>query len=238
MHCPPVLAFSNGVDANRVDLEFAILAGTRPFLPGDTEPWTRPALDVDFAGLERATGLSCSSGGLGSILADCHCVVSLFNAEIAAGRKLEAAWFHSTMIALDYRILHLRLDEAGWEDEALRLGAVAFMTTVSVKVSGYFRQFGALRRDLEVICTGKAVDEWTRPGALLWLFVVGGLAVWCELKEEWWVEGMREVVARLHLKTWSEVRAVLKTILWIDSLHDKAGEQLFLAATWPLDDAE
>jgi hypothetical protein len=62
---------------------------------------------------------------------------------------------------------------------------------------------------------------------MLWPFMVGGLSIFSTLDDKWLKDSLQEHLDMCHIKSWNELRDVLKSRMWISALHDKPGKDIF-----------
>ena len=147
--------------------------------------------------------------------------------------KLDPSDFEDALISLVYRFLYLR--PLGWEamgsdvENAYQLGAIAILWSVLF-------ESGKLHRtpyDLLAERLREAIERLSRAKPdqqemLLWLSFVSGISVLGPSDTSWLHGRIKCCVAMLDLQDWHAARRALKMFPWINLVHDKAAEKLFL----------
>ena len=194
------------------------------------------------------------------IWADLHELNATFNLANVTGRKFGASLFQEIMVSLNYRLLHLNYaiteddeDAGNCSDQArgqayfgkecqssnamnneihesLRLGMLAFSTTIFLQMANLSMRFdhlaGSLEAALRTLHIPTATDRngWEMR---LWLLFVVGISILGDRIGGWLRENVLQVLDVLKLNTWKKVRFILKDHLWIDMIHDSMGEEMF-----------
>lgn len=150
---------------------------------------------------------------------------AMANSIIPSKRKLLPEHFQKIMLSIQYRLLLLDfgLDTRPW-DEAVRLGLLAYQTTIFFQVKG-------TKLDSEYMATGlrsaiSVVIQTSSPSTrqfTLWLLLMGSIVVF-QGTEPWLVAYMSEL---LDGNEWEGVREQMKRIMWIDVVHDGPGKRAF-----------
>jgi hypothetical protein len=65
---------------------------------------------------------------------------------------------------------------------------------------------------------------------MLWLLMVGAISAFTPSEDVWLKECLRKHIDRCQLKSWTEVRNVCKSFMWIDILLDGPGKGIFDSA--------
>lgn len=204
---------------SRLDLEYAIFTGTRPFLFDESSP------SIHGIHLAATTAGHTEQGvardaRLEAVFRETQALVTAINIAVGTGTKLDLTFFQESMLTTQYRILLLEFPESEWEMEALRLGMIAFGTTVYFRFAEYGREYRHLSEMLATVVKGHPPGDWPRPELVFWLLIVGSISLWKPGSQHFVLEGLEELTYRLNIRSWAEAKALLKSILWIDSLHD------------------
>ena len=208
----------------RVDLEYSTFSGEKPFLFNESSGAVQ---NVRLAAGVYLPMKNTSPGGrLEAVLRDTQALVMAINIAVDTKTKLQPSFFQESMVTTQYRIFFLEFSEDEWEKEALRLGMVAFGATVYFRFAGYRREYGRLGESLAEIVERHLPAEWPRPELLFWLLIVGSISVWKAGSQSFVLDTLRDLAYQLRIRTWTDAKAVLKSILWVDALHDElAGEE-------------
>lgn len=143
------------------------------------------------------------------------------NSITLARKKLKPEWFQEIMLSIQYRLLHLEYSlNTHSLEEAVRLGLLAFETTVFLQIPGskmISRVFAQqLRGAVQMVFA-------THPQLLdlkLWLLLIGSIMVF-DTREPWLVEAVSELTQG---QDWDTIRQRLMSIMWISNVHDAPGK--------------
>lgn len=145
------------------------------------------------------------------------------NATGRTERALTYAEYQAVLCCLQYRLLQLQGNMTNVFDECVRLGSLAFLTTVFQLSRGEDRYLFLSKR-LKQCCCALEISKPQQKDWMLWLLLTGAISLYgvdvSWLRDRWQANiptGM----------TWPEARLRLKKILWIDVMHDKLGKYAF-----------
>ena len=113
-------------------------------------------------------------------------------------------------------------------NETIRLAILAFASTLFLQLRGVKTRYEYLAQHLKSALSlhkRRAIP----PQLTLWLYIIGAVSVFDEL-EHWFQNALSEVLRAMRLKSWDEVRLSLKSILWVNVLHDAPAKQIVEAA--------
>ena len=170
---------------------------------------------------------------------DLHTFSCISNLAFQTTRKLSPAIYNEMMISILYRLTCLSFERSPLQ-EVIRTGLLAFSSTIFMQ-RHYMEQsydnlsnlyFKALFRLLEYI----VVDI---PGPiLLWLtmfsYVVAPRLPSPTDSRNIWLDN---AVLRSGVASWPEAREILRSIMWVDFVHDRLGKQNLEAAITRLEKA-
>lgn len=130
------------------------------------------------------------------------------------------------MISIHYRLVNLCFD-AGTMDEVIRLALLAFASNIFLQWcdvrTRYQNLTEYLRTALFLLNEGSDVIP---AQIVLWLYIIGRISVLDEADQVWFRPALATVLQSMKLKSWDEVRLLLKSILWIDVLLDPPAKQM------------
>lgn len=162
-----------------------------------------------------------------NIWADLREFARAANLATQTGRRMSPTFFSQFTGSVPHRLISLRFDPLSCP-ELLRLCMLAFTKGVLVQVEGlgkFLTYLASGLKDTLVAHRQLPGDEFAK--FLLWALFITTLSVYEQFNRHWLHEMLMEVVQLLHLRTWTETRAVLKSFLWIDIVFDKPAERLF-----------
>jgi hypothetical protein len=210
------------------DLCTALLSGDEPFFFTDGMPWhpylARPA---DINGLLATHFAGCNiDRRLAGVAADLRRFSTSTNLAFATGRKIVGEVYQEILISTQYRLVNLKFEPQD-VNEILRLGLLAFSSSVFLQEGGLRRRFASLSTQFKR--TLAAVD-WTNPALKrigLWLLVSGLVASVTREDDDALMPLLRERCHESGQPSWAGIRSILKSLMWIDALQDKSGRQIY-----------
>jgi hypothetical protein len=148
--------------------------------------------------------------------------------------KLDPSDFEDALISLVYRFLFFR--PLGWEAMEDHIGNAYHLGAITILWSVLFESGKLHRRPYDLLASRlrDAVDrlskvETDEQEMLLWMLFVGGTSVLGPRDRSWLHGRIKCCLAMLDLQDWQATRKALKMFPWINLVHDKAAEKLFLA---------
>ena len=148
--------------------------------------------------------------------------------------KLDPYAYQEILIALCYRLLHhnplLREGFGDLNEDACYLGLLALVTKLLFQ-HGRSRRFPydllakRLRHTIQSSLISRQVEETT----CLWLLFVAGISVFSDTDWIWLMPQIRSLLTELDIDSWENARNRIKTLPWIDTVHDQAGKELWQA---------
>ncbi|KAH6884390.1 hypothetical protein B0T10DRAFT_130463 [Thelonectria olida] len=226
----------------RIDLEYALQLGAEPiFTSADVEigsrkmfsrnsfkrPKDKDAVNDCEAKLSRHFG-----DALWDLLLDVRHAASLINDCGASRRpKLNSFEFHDRLIRFGYQLLAINTLGGSRISNALEnfihLGLAAFMMTFLRGLDRLIAENPLLselaRKAGQSYCGQDSEEQQT----FLWFVLIGRSSIFREQDEEWLLPKMRQTTEALGLHTWEDVREIVSIFPWVNSLHNKAGEELW-----------
>lgn len=146
-------------------------------------------------------------------------------------RKLSPWLFQEALISVQYRLQHLTYDVDD-KPEALRLAMLAFSTTMFFKAEAVPLNYVYLAHKLRAVLSligEDASTDWSR--LCLWLIFVGRVSVLDSAEDLLLLQRQfLKINLALRLTRWSEARQILKGFMWVDFIHNGAGEDFFYGA--------
>ena len=170
---------------------------------------------------------------LRGVLVDLMSISCLFNDDRRFVR-LDPFEYQDILISVCYRLLHHHpLGGDGYEkdnENACHLGLLALISTIFF----YYRQpqrqpydllAKRMQHGIERALCNKSVEKIT----LLWLLFAGGISVFNDGDHAWLIPQIKTLLSTLNINNWRTARSKIKTFPWIDTAHDKLGEELWQA---------
>ena len=164
------------------------------------------ALDWKLVNIWRDLGEFCRAANIAS----------------STNRNLDPDLYQEVMISVFYRLMRLKFPQ-GSIDEVLRLGLLAFSTTIFLGIRGIPMQYDSLVHDL--VSALRAIDQSVSeiPSNLsLWLAYFARVMVFHEPEQAWLTSHLKDQLQSSNLSSCQAVRSLLKSLLWVDCLHDES----------------
>ncbi|OAP60523.1 hypothetical protein AYL99_05525 [Fonsecaea erecta] len=151
---------------------------------------------------------------------------SIVNLAVETQRMLSPPLLYDTMASVMYRLLHMKF-ESGSVDEAVRLSLLGltyhiFLQWQYLKLPYVY--FPTIYKSclLDPKLMGVASAQF-----MLWFLMVGAVSTFTTSDHPWLKDCVREHADKCQVKSWNEMRTVLKSFMWIGLLHDKPGKDVF-----------
>lgn len=160
----------------------------------------------------------------------------VINRTAESQHRIVTETFLLTMASVLYRLLDMTKFKANSIEEVIRLGLLAFSSSVFLQ----WKQLGVSYNYLATSyrnCLAESRCSNVPPQLLLWLLVVGAVSVFGCDDEKWLRPRLRANIDSIGgLKSWTDVQDVLKSFMWIGLVLDEPGKEKFDSAMRPRDD--
>ncbi|RYP29727.1 hypothetical protein DL767_006602 [Monosporascus sp. MG133] len=130
-----------------------------------------------------------------------------------------------TMASVVYRLIYMSF-EVGSADEAMRLGLLAFSTSVFLQWKQLGRSYTHLASTYRD-SLARIGPSHLPPHLLLWLFMAGVVSVFEAADIESLKPWLWANIDLNRIDSWSDMEGVLRTFMWIGLVHDQLGRGLF-----------
>lgn len=162
---------------------------------------------------------------LGRLWSLMHEFCAMVNFATCSGYRISFDEFLSVMVSVSYRLLHMHFEDKR-ANEAIRLGLLAFSSGIFLQ----WRQLGLIYSSLSssyrrCLLELKATD--VSPEFALWLLMVGAVSVMDDTDIDWMRPLFVEKLEACHIRSWADMEAVMRSIMWVDSIHGRLGENVF-----------
>ena len=239
---------NQGLTTTRCDLGIAVHSGTKPIFfnsapsseprvpyPALTlfletrkpDPATKGSRRASSATFARDSEIDAELAAAWMVLSD-FCAVVNFAAE--SEQRITVGTFLDTMASVMYRLLDMCF-EAASSDETIRLGLLCFSCSVFL----HWQHLGMSYPHLASLLRGcfarlTATPSKLSPRLVLWLLMVDAVSVFDDSDALWFNPLLRATMATCKVASWSEMRDLLMSFMWIDLVHDKTGKRAFDSA--------
>jgi hypothetical protein len=157
---------------------------------------------------------------LGIVWDDISEVVRSANIAGQVKLMLDHELYNEVMVSIHYRLLNLEFEEHS-RNEIIRLALLAFTSTL-------FLQWRNTKSRLEHLATGikrslsllQSTAQAIPPCITLWIYVVGHIAVLDEQEQDTFWPAANAMLNYMELRHWEDIRAHLKSVLWVNAVHD------------------
>lgn len=163
---------------------------------------------------------------------DLHAFSCLSNLAYQTTRKLAQETYNEMMISIFYRLTHLSF-ENDLLQEVIRSGLLAFASAIFMQrqfmEQPYDRVLKLYNHALSKL--RKATDVDLPIPMVLWLTMLAQLVAHVEPSHTDWKRiWLDETVSRAGISSWSQAREMLKSVAWVDFIHDRPGKAIFESA--------
>jgi hypothetical protein len=222
---------------HRVDIGLALRFGCKTvFFNNDNDISWNPYLSAQ--GLIRGMGkvrkrtdsvnefIRALDPRLANVWRDLEDFSTLSNLASQTDRKLQPNTFSEIMVSLLYRLLALASDAP--LENAVRLGMAMFAASIFFRWRDMKQRQAYLDDSFRNALAGLRETAVRQPSAvLLWLLVLWETNVAERSGSDEFLEWTVEVLRDVEIDSWDGMRAVLKTVIWIDCLFDTSGRRTF-----------
>lgn len=213
----------------RVDLGWSIKNNIKPeFFEGDIS-WDAfmdkallnrfPQTEL-FANPELEFFIAKWDPRLQNVYIDLRSFSKMADTLITARRKLRPELFQEIMLSSQYRLLFLENSLNDRVQEAMRLGLLAYETTVFLQAPGLRLESVLFAQQLRDAVENFVVVSRETANLKLWLLFIGAIITF-NLSDPWLIEAILDLT---FYQEWDAIRKRLKKIMWIDAVHDDLGK--------------
>ncbi|KAF4463814.1 hypothetical protein FALBO_9364 [Fusarium albosuccineum] len=134
--------------------------------------------------------------------------------------------YHEVGVSVHYRLLHLRFD-SGTANEITRLGLMGYASSLFLQGHGIKMRHKHLCEQLErEMFSGGNILSTLPPQLCIWLYVICIGFVLDDRDHDVLRAALSQLLRAEGLTSWDEVRAAMKSVLWVNELHDAASRQV------------
>jgi hypothetical protein len=163
---------------------------------------------------------------------DLHAFSCMSNLAYQTTRKLSPDTYNEMMISILYRLTHLSFKDDPLQ-EAIRTGLLTFSSTIFLTrhfmKQRYEHLFNLFSSALFKLCQSTRIIV-PRP-IMLWLMILYHVVAYREPSPEDWLSvWLDKAVPLTRVDTWPQAHRILKSVMWVDFVHDAPGKKAFEAA--------
>ncbi|KUJ11890.1 uncharacterized protein LY89DRAFT_722304 [Mollisia scopiformis] len=222
----------------RADLGYALLFGRQPLLFREGPSWDCFIADCGLIKCSHephdaiilAFAQTTLDERLHNVLRDVHAFSCISNVAYQTTRKLSPETYNEMTISILYRLTHLFF-ESDLLQEAIRLGLLVFSSTIFLQrhiIEQPYENLLNLYGDalLGLFAHGSSTDALPVP-VILWLTILSDMVAGKEIPS---TDRLHTVIGRASIESWSQASEVLRSIAWVDFIHEKRGKEVFEAS--------
>lgn len=224
----------------RADLGYALLFGRRPRLLTDGISWDCFIADRGLVQCshhpydENVRGFLATTVDrrLHNALRDLHTFSCFSNVAYQTTRKISPVTYNEMMISILYRLTHLSF-KSDPTQEVIRIGLLVFSTSLFMQRhfmgQPYAHLWNLYSNALERLQNSTQIH--LPVSILLWLMMLPHVVAHKEpsladLRNVW----LDNAISCTGVDSWSQAREILRSMAWVDFIHDRRGKQAFGAA--------
>ncbi len=151
---------------------------------------------------------------------------ALINLATQTGRLLCEDTALETMTSVMYRLLNLQFDPTS-VDEAIRFGLLAFCHLIFSQPKDLDLCPPHFHNSYKYFVSRLKTMYGLPSSMMLWLLFIGGISGSISIDDTWVHDTWRRHIEVCQIKSWDEMRGILRSFMWISILHDKPGEAIF-----------
>lgn len=150
---------------------------------------------------------------------------SVINVALQSKQVISTETYLETMASTIYRLLNMRFISNS-QNEAIRLGVIAFTSGVFLQWRGMgvkYPHFTCIFRT----CLEEVSNSRTPPQLMTWLLMVGAAGVFDTSDDVWLEPLLSSSLGMCGIGSWSEMRELLESFLWIDLVFERSGKRMY-----------
>ncbi|KAH8743811.1 hypothetical protein F5883DRAFT_591770 [Diaporthe sp. PMI_573] len=162
-----------------------------------------------------------------AILKDVQDLSQLINDSHDSGHKIREMSLEDLITYIQSRLLMLEFEDNDIFPELLRLSLLAFLTTIFWGFPGVKFEYPRLANQLRQACMAFTPSTAGESYLFAWALMVGATSVFRGPDQTWLLQRLRPLIRDSLGRTWFEVKNNLRQVMWIDSIHDGPGIEVF-----------
>ncbi|KAK5029467.1 hypothetical protein LTS07_005929 [Exophiala sideris] len=151
---------------------------------------------------------------------------SIVNLAVQTQRMLLPSLVYDTMTSVMYRLLRRSFD-TGSLDEAIRLGLLGLTHHIFLQWQYLRLPYVYFPSVYKKCLRHPNLTNVASPRLMLWLLMVGAVSAFNTSDHPWLQDCLRQHMGICQLRSWDELRSVLKSFMWVGLVHDKPGKDVF-----------
>lgn len=194
-----------------------------PTLPLSRTPIQRAPRRLTPDGLDPLINAGLLDPNVVLVLRDLQELVASANESLSSNSRLSGDKFQHPLATIQSRLLELDNEVNSITSECLRLGMLAFLTTM-YQLPGHRLPYNHLNNRFRTSLRAMEPSTPELQTLTTWLVIIGLITVW-DAEEPW----LRAIWDNIGLESsWAEVhRNILCRFFWIPSIHNMPGKRAF-----------
>lgn len=162
-----------------------------------------------------------------NIWKDVQDLSQLINDSHNSGQKVPELSLEELMTSIQSRLLMLKFNDDNMFAELLRMSLLAFLTTVFWSFPGVKFKYPHLANQLRQVFLAFTPTTTGESYLFAWALMVGATSLFHDPDQTWLLQKLRPLIRDNLGRTWFDVQSNLRRIMWIDSIHDIPGKEVF-----------
>ncbi|CEI70920.1 unnamed protein product [Fusarium venenatum] len=160
-------------------------------------------------------------------LKDVQDLSQLLNDSHDSGHKIREMSLEDLITYIQSRLLMLEFEDNDIFPELLQLSLLAFLTTIFWGFPGVKFEYPRLANQLRQACMAFTPSTPGESYFFAWALMMGATSVFRGPGQTWLLQRLRPLIRDSLGRTWFEVKNNLRQVMWIDSIHDGPGIEVF-----------
>ncbi|KAH7161949.1 hypothetical protein B0J13DRAFT_591364 [Dactylonectria estremocensis] len=221
----------------RTGLVYSICTGAKPAFHQDAASFESAFESSPELARLKLSDASCFSRSrsvvralerrLYGVFKDVQDLSQLINDAHNSTQKIREMPLEDLMTSMQSRLLMLEFNDGNILPELLRLSLLAFLTTVFWSFPGVKFEYPHLANQLRQACLAFKPTTAGESYLFAWALMVGAASLFHHPHQTWLPRKLRPLIRDNLGGTWFEVQNNLRRVMWIDSIHDGPGIEVF-----------
>ncbi|RVD89240.1 uncharacterized protein DFL_000256 [Arthrobotrys flagrans] len=150
----------------------------------------------------------------------------LMNSAAESDRRLPQSTLMNAMTSTMYRLISMSFKQNSI-DEAIRLGLLSFSSYIFLRWQSITLEYIHLPTVYKSSLVNLNLSQEFPPEIMLWLLMVGAISMFGEEDNVWLKPWLKVNFELCGVGGWGDLKGVLKGLMWVEIVLDKAGEQVY-----------
>ena len=140
--------------------------------------------------------------------------------------KLPKELLLDAMVSIMYRLIHMSYGHSSL-DECIRLGLLTYSSSIFLQWKDTRMSYHNFSTAYRNCLTSSRFSDMVPYYFQLWLLMTGAVSIFNEHDDQWLKPNLLSIFNSCSLDSWDQARDILRSIMWIDLLHDHLGKRYF-----------